>query len=194
VVRHFKVKKLLRFVADSPTPASSEEQLLLRGCLAQDRQAQYRLYQQYKTVMFSSALRILGDRALAQDALQEAFIDVFQGLSTFQQQSTLGAWIKTIVVRRALRTLRHEQRMEVYDQERHPEPLVAWHDNLTGEALDKAIGELPAGYRAVFCLVEVEGYSHREVAELLGTTEGTSKSQLHHAKRVLQRKLQYLYP
>jgi RNA polymerase sigma factor (sigma-70 family) len=194
VVRHFKVKKSLRFVANSPTPASSEEQLLLRGCLAQDRQAQYRLYQQYKTVMFSSALRIVGDRALAQDALQEAFIDVFQGLTTFQQQSTLGAWIKTIVVRRALRTLRHEQRMEVYDQERHPEPLVAWHDNLTGEALDKAIGELPAGYRAVFCLVEVEGYSHREVAELLGTTEGTSKSQLYHAKRVLQRKLQYLYP
>jgi RNA polymerase sigma factor (sigma-70 family) len=194
VVRHFKVKKSLRFVANSPTPASSEEQLLLRGCLAQDRQAQYRLYQQYKTAMFSSALRIVGDRALAQDALQEAFIDVFQGLTTFQQQSTLGAWIKTIVVRRALRTLRHEQRMEVYDQERHPEPLVAWHDNLTGEALDKAIGELPAGYRAVFCLVEVEGYSHREVAELLGTTEGTSKSQLYHAKRVLQRKLQYLYP
>jgi RNA polymerase sigma factor (sigma-70 family) len=194
VVRHFKVKKSLRFVANSLTPASSEEQLLLRGCLAQDRQAQYRLYQQYKTVMFSSALRIVGDRALAQDALQEAFIDVFQGLTTFQQQSTLGAWIKTIVVRRALRTLRHEQRMEVYDQERHPEPLVAWHDNLTGEALDKAIGELPAGYRAVFCLVEVEGYSHREVAELLGTTEGTSKSQLYHAKRVLQRKLQYLYP
>jgi RNA polymerase sigma factor (sigma-70 family) len=166
---------------------------MLRGCLAQDRQAQYRLYQQYKTAMFSSALRIVGDRALAQDALQEAFIDVFQNLATFKQQSTLGAWIKTIVVRRALRTLRHEQRMEVYDQERHPEPLVAWHDNLTGEALEKAIGELPAGYRAVFCLVEVEGYSHREVAELLGTSEGTSKSQLYHAKRVLQRKLHYLY-
>ncbi len=180
-------------MADSLPPPSSEEQHLLRGCLAQDRQAQYRLYQQYKTAMFSSALRILGDRALAQDALQEAFMDVFQSLTTFQQQSTLGAWIKTIVVRRALRTLRHEQRMEVYDQERHPEPLVAWHDSLTGEALDKAIGELPAGYRAVFCLVEVEGYSHREVAELLGTTEGTSKSQLYHAKRVLQRKLQHLY-
>jgi RNA polymerase sigma factor (sigma-70 family) len=191
--RHFRTKKLIRFVAYSPTPVSSEEQLLLRECLAQDRQAQYRLYQQYKTAMFSSALRILGDRALAQDALQEAFMDVFQGLATFQQQSTLGAWIKTIVVRRALRTLRHEQRTELYDQERHPEPLVAWHDNLTGEALDKAIGELPAGYRAVFCLVEVEGYSHREVAELLHTTEGTSKSQLYHAKRMLQRKLQYLY-
>jgi RNA polymerase sigma-70 factor (ECF subfamily) len=186
-------KKLLRFVTDSPIPLSTEEQHLLQGCLAQDRQAQYRLFQQYKTVMFSSALRILGDRALAQDALQEAFIDVFRGLTGFQQQSSLRSWIKTIVMRCALRILRHEQRMEIYDPERHPEPLVAWHDSLTGEALDKAIGELPTGYRAVFCLVEVEGYSHREVAELLGLSEGTSKSQLYHAKRVLQRKLQYLH-
>lgn len=182
-----------RFVSDSPPRLLSEEQHLLAGCLAQDRQAQFRLYQQYKTAMFSSALRILGDRALAQDALQEAFVDVFQGLSGFRQQSTLGAWIKIIVVRRALLTLRREQRMEVYDQERHPEPLVAWHDNLTGEALEKAIGELPAGYRAVFCLIEVEGYGHSEVAEMLGIAEGTSKSQLYHAKRLLQRKLQYLY-
>jgi RNA polymerase sigma factor (sigma-70 family) len=180
-------------VSDSPTLLSFDEQHLVRGCLAQDRQAQYRLYQRYKTAMFSSALRILGDRALAQDALQEAFVTIFQNLTSFQQQSALGAWIKTIVVRQALRTLRREQRMEVYDQERHPEPLVAWHDNLTGEALDKAIGELPAGYRAVFCLIEVEGYSHSEVAQLLSIAEGTSKSQLHHAKRLLQRKLQFLY-
>ncbi|MGY2130919.1 RNA polymerase sigma factor [Hymenobacter sp. HD11105] len=171
-----------------------EEQRLLTACLIQDRQAQYQLYQRYKTAMFSTALRMLGhNRELAQDALQEAFVEVFQHLSDFRQQSTLGAWIKTIVVRRALLTLRREHRMEVYDQDRHPEPLVAWHDSLTGEALDKAISELPAGYRAVFCLIEVEGYAHREVAELLDITEGTSKSQLYHAKRLLQRKLQYLY-
>ncbi|UYZ62062.1 RNA polymerase sigma factor [Hymenobacter weizhouensis] len=175
------------------SPLPLEEQHLLTGCLAQDRHAQYQLYQRYKSAMFSAALRILNDRDLAQDALQEAFVEVFQHLADFRQQSTLGAWIKTIVVRRALRTLRREQRMDVYDQERHPEPLVAWHDNLTGEALEKAIGELAAGYRAVFCLVEVEGYAHREVAELLGITEGTSKSQLYHAKRLLQRKLQHLY-
>lgn len=178
----------------SPSYLSAEEQQLLTGCLAQDRQAQRRLYQRYKTAMFSSAMRILGDdRGLAQDALQEAFVQVFQHLADFRQQSTLGAWIKVIVVRRALLILRREQRMEVYDQDRHPEPLVPWHDNLTGEALHKAINELSAGYRAVFCLVEVEGYTHREVAEMLNITEGTSKSQLYHAKRLLQRKLQYLY-
>ena len=182
---------LVRLVSDSPSPLAPEELRLLAGCLAHDRQAQYQLYQRYKTAMFSSALRIVGSRDLAQDALQDAFVEVFQGLAGFRQQSTLGAWIKTVVVRRALRTLRQEQRMEVYDAERHPEPVLAWHDNLTGEALDQAIGALPAGYRAVFCLVEVEGYAHREVAELLSISEGTSKSQLYHAKRILQRKLQY---
>ncbi|HEX8348594.1 MAG TPA: sigma-70 family RNA polymerase sigma factor, partial [Hymenobacter sp.] len=149
----------------APFQLPPDEQSLLTACLTQDRQAQYQLYQRYKTAMFSTALRMLGsNRELAQDTLQDAFVEVFQHLHDFRQQSTLGAWIKGIVVRRALRTIREQQRMEVaYDQEQHPEPLVPWHDNLTGEALDKAISELPAGYRAVFCLIEVEGYAHREV-------------------------------
>lgn len=171
----------------------SDEQQLLKGCLAQERLAQQQLYLRYKTAMFTCALRILGDQALAQDALQDAFVAVFQQLASFRQQSTLGAWVKRIVVLTSLTILRREQRMEVYDSERHPEPLVPWHDNLTGEALAQAIAELPAGYRAVFCLVEVEGYLHREVAELLNISEGTSKSQLHQAKRLLQVKLASLY-
>ncbi|WP_243651085.1 RNA polymerase sigma factor [Hymenobacter gummosus] len=171
----------------------SEEQLLLAGCRAQERAAQYKLYQRYKSAMFSSALRILGSRDLAQDALQESFVDVFRQIDNFRGEATLGSWIKTIVVRASLRILKREQRMEVYDADRHAEPLVAWHDNLTGEALEKAINELPAGYRAVFCLIEVEGYMHREVAEMLGISEGTSKSQLFHAKKLLQVKLHHLY-
>ncbi|MDO7847886.1 sigma-70 family RNA polymerase sigma factor [Hymenobacter sp. M29] len=176
-----------------PYTAATSEPELLAGCLAQHRPAQQQLYQRYKAAMFSCALRILRDADLAHDALQEAFVRVFRQLDTFRREPTLGAWIRTIVVRQALQLLRRESQMEVYDPLRHAEPLVAWHDGLTGEALDKAIGELPAGYRSVFCLVEVEGYSHREVAELLGVSEGTSKSQLYHAKRQLQVKLQYLY-
>ncbi|WP_035565186.1 RNA polymerase sigma factor [Hymenobacter sp. IS2118] len=177
---------------DLPSATASDD-LLLAGCLAQERAAQYQLYQRYKTAMYSSAFRILRDRDLAHDALQEAFVQVFRQLAAFRRESTLGAWIRTIVVRQALRQLRRENQMEVYDPLRHAEPQVAWHDGLTGEALDKAIGELPAGYRSVFCLVEVEGYAHREVAELLGISEGTSKSQLHFAKQQLKIKLQYLY-
>lgn len=191
-LRHF-TPKLLTVLPSTPFLPPPDEQQLLAGCLAHDRAAQHQLYQRYKTAMFSCALRILNDRALAQDALQDAFVAVFQQLAAFRQHSTLGAWIKRIVVQMALQTLRREQRMEVYDHERHPEPLVPWHDGLTGEALAQAIAELPAGYRAVFCLVEVEGYLHREVAELLSISEGTSKSQLHQAKRLLQTKLASLY-
>ena len=180
-------------MSTSPFSPPADEQQLLAGCLAHNRAAQQQLYQRYKTAMFSCALRILNSRDLAQDALQDAFVAVFQQLAAFRQHSTLGAWIKRIVVQMALQTLRREQRMEVYDQERHREPLVPWHDGLTGEALAQAIAELPAGYRAVFCLVEVEGYLHREVAELLSISEGTSKSQLHQAKRLLQTKLASLY-
>lgn len=176
-----------------PTPNASVERQLIEGCVAQDRAAQRQLYDRYKAVMYSSALRILNDRDLAHDALQEAFVDVFRSIAGLREQVTLGAWIRTIVVRRSLALLRRENRMEVYDQDKHPEPTVHWHDNLTGEALEKAIQELPAGYRSVFCLVEVEGYAHREVAEMLGVSEGTSKSQLFHAKRMLQVKLQHLY-
>ena len=174
------------------SPDATETQLLA-GCLAQERTAQFQLYQRYKTAMFSSALRILRDRDLAHDALQEGFVKVFQQLAAFRQEASLGAWIRTIIVRQALHLLRRESQLEVYDPLRHTEPQVAWHDSLTGEALDKAIGELPAGYRSVFCLIEVEGYSHREVAELLGISEGTSKSQLFRAKQQLQVKLKYLY-
>jgi RNA polymerase sigma-70 factor (ECF subfamily) len=191
-LRHFR-PKLLAVTIAPPSFLSPDEQQLLAGCLAHDRAAQHQLYQRYKTAMFSCALRILNDRALAQDALQDAFVAVFQQLAAFRQHSTLGAWIKRIVVQMALQTLRREQRMEVYDQERHREPLVPWQDGLTGEALAQAIAELPAGYRAVFCLIEVEGYLHREVAEMLSVSEGTSKSQLHQAKRLLQTKLASLY-
>lgn len=168
------------------------EQDLLAGCIRQDRLAQRQLYDRYKKAMFSCALRILNDRDLAQDALQDAFVDVFRNLVAFRQDAALGAWIRTIVVRRSLVILQREQRMEVYDQQRHPEPSISWHDNLTGELLEKAIQSLPTGYRTVFCLIEVEGYAHREVAELLSISEGTSKSQLYHAKRLLQGKLQEL--
>ena len=174
-------------------PIDPQEELLIRECLANDRLAQQRLYDRYKTAMYTTSYRILTDFEEASDALQEAFIQVFQGLPTFRQQSTLGAWIKTIVVRtslRRLKRLRFTEQLEegVYDG------VIEWQDGLTGEYLDKAIRELPEGYRSVFVMREVEGYTHKEVGEMLGISEGTSKSQLYRAKRSLQTKLKELMP
>ncbi len=166
-----------------------EEQRLLAGCLAQDRLAQKALYDRYKDAMFTLCQRVLVDPELAQDALQEAFVAIFNSLGAFRGESTLGAWIKTIVVRTAYRKLRKQGPLEEPLDPHMEGESIDWGDHLAAEHLEKAMAALPAGYRNVFVLIEVEGYAHKEVADLLGISVGTSKSQLYHAKRYLQRLL-----
>jgi RNA polymerase sigma-70 factor (ECF subfamily) len=138
--------------------------------------------------MYTLAYRMMNDTDLAADVLQEAFIQVFHDIHQFRGESTIGAWIKTIVVRNAIRKLKLESRWQPLDDQTNGEP-VEWPGEMLGEDLERAIMSLPAGYRSVFLLVEVEGYKHREVAEMLGISEGTSKSQLYHAKKQLQQTL-----
>lgn len=168
-----------------------DEQLLVEKCLKQDRLAQKRLYEKYKDAMYTLCYRITNDFELANDALQEGFIGVFKGLHHFRGTSTLGAWIKTIVVRTAIRKAKKQPFMESIDQAQLPE-MIDWGTSLDAEYLEKAIQSLPPGYRSVFVLIEVEGYAHKEVAEMLGISVGTSKSQLFYAKRLLQKKLKAL--
>lgn len=158
---------------------------LIQACLANNRLAQKQLYDRYCNAMYTLAYRITGDFESANDVLQEAFIKVFTHLSGFRQESTLGAWIKTIVVRTALSKLRKTVKEEPLDAN-YREEAVDWSHHLDIEYLEKAIQSLPEGYRAVFMLVEVEGYAHKEVAEMLGISIGTSKSQLFYAKKRLR--------
>jgi RNA polymerase sigma-70 factor (ECF subfamily) len=162
---------------------------LLQGCLRRDRAAQYALYHKYKDAMYTLLYRMLDDEDDAADALQEAFIEVFRSLTGYAGKSSLGAWIKTIVIRCGLARQRKMPACQPVDELEDDAPSVQWDENLTGEYLDRAIRQLPEGYRNVFLLVEVEGFSHREVSETLRIAEGTSKSQLYHAKRLLQRLL-----
>ncbi|MBV6653754.1 MAG: RNA polymerase sigma factor, partial [Mameliella sp.] len=124
----------------------------------------------------------------ANDVLQDAFIKVFKALPRFRRESTLGAWIKTIVVRTALSHIKREMKFESLEQNAREE-AIDWGHRLDVEYLEKAIQKLPGGYRAVFVLVEIEGYPHKEVAEMLGISVGTSKSQLYHAKKRLRESL-----
>lgn len=145
----------------------------------------------YCDAMYSTAYRITGSKESASDVLQEAFIKVFKNLGSFRMESSLGAWIKTIVVRTALKEVNTEP------QHNYPFPvddnlLVEMPAVFNGEVLEKAILSLPDGYRTVFLLVMVEGYAHREVAEMLHISEGTSKSQLYYAKRALQKEIKRL--
>jgi RNA polymerase sigma factor (sigma-70 family) len=164
---------------------STEEKQLIAACLENDRLAQKELYERYKRAMYTLAYRITGDFDLAADVLQDAFIQVFRYLEGFRQESTLGAWIKKIVVRTAVRAVKKRIHFEELDVV-GPERRVAWDHYLDADYLEKAIGLLPEGYRTVFTLVEVEGYAHKEVGELLGISEGTSKSQLFYAKKKLR--------
>lgn len=164
-----------------------EQNRLIKRCVRQDGLAQKLLYEQYKTAMFSTAYRLTNDWDLAHDVLQEAFIKVFQNLKSFKGKGTLGSWIKTIVVRSALR---ETSALHVHvDLEQHETRQVSFDDTLTGELLHELIGQLPERCRLVFVLIEVEGYSHKEVAEMTGVTVGTTKSQLHYAKRILRDRL-----
>ena len=158
---------------------------LIEKCLANERLAQKELYDRYKRAMFTTAFRITNDQELAADVLQEAFLKVFKALSSFRKESTLGAWIKTIVVRTALSKIRKRVQTESLE-DHHTEGMIDWGDFLSAEYLEKAIKSLPSGYRSVFLLIEVEGYSHKEVAEMLGISVGTSKSQLFYAKKKLR--------
>jgi len=174
-----------------PLALRMTESELIEGALRGDRLVQKALYEQYKDAMFTTAYRITNDFDLAEDVLQEAFVKVFSHLQSFRRESTLGAWIKTIVVRTALSKLKRQPAFEPFENHFGRE-VVDWGDYLQAEYLEQAIQSLPAGYRTVFVLIEVEGYAHKEVAEMLGISEGTSKSQLYYAKKRLQEKLKHL--
>jgi RNA polymerase sigma-70 factor (ECF subfamily) len=163
------------------------ESQLLDACRQQHRNAQKMLYDRYAKAMYSTAYRILGDFDLAAEATQDGFLQVFRHIEQFEPRSTLCSWIKTIVIRAAISTLRRQKMAFEPLQEWHhteqpdPEPAV-----LEAEYLEKAILQLPNGCRAVFLLAEVEGYAHKEIAALLQISEGTSKSQLWQAKKRLR--------
>jgi RNA polymerase sigma factor (sigma-70 family) len=165
------------------------EKKLVDRCLNNDRLAQKELYDKYRCAMYSTAVRLLNNNFDdASDVLQEAFIEIFRDLASFKYISTLGAWIKTIVVRKALLKLRSNKSFEPIT----PEALnqtIEWRDCFTAEYLGKAIQGLPEGTRTIFLLVAVEGLKHKEVAEMLNISEGTSKSQLNYAKVLLKQKL-----
>ena len=164
------------------------ENELIEACLKSNRFAQRTLYDRYKKAMYTFAYRLTGDFDDANDVLQAAFLEVFKNLSNFRKDSSLGAWIKTIVARKAYQKFRKVKFLEIREDFNDSE-LIIWDQQMNGEYLEKAILDLPDGFRTVFVMIEIEGFTHKEVGELLGIAEGTSKSQLFHAKKRLKETL-----
>ncbi|MBI1307587.1 MAG: sigma-70 family RNA polymerase sigma factor [Bacteroidetes bacterium] len=163
------------------------EQDLIRACIDGERRAQKTLYLQYSRAMYTLAYRITGDEDMAHDALQEAFLEIFRDLKTFRASSTLGAWMKTIVVRKSVKKFRFEQQFETIDD--NSEEYAIPYQEFASSALEREIQNLPEGCRTVFTLFEIEGYKHKEIAEMLNITPSTSRTQLLHAKKILRKKL-----
>lgn len=164
----------------------------MRRCLAGEELAQRQLYDRYVGAMFHTVLRLTANQQDAEDVTQEVFVKVFEKLDTYRGESTLGAWIKRIAVNTTLNFLRQANRLKTVALESQnlppeAEPAVdetAWAHDI--RRIHEAMGELPEGCRLVFNLHLLEGYRHQDVAQLLGITESTSKTQYMRAKRLLR--------
>lgn len=162
---------------------------IIEGCNQQKRESQKELYDLYCDAMFTIAFRIVNNSDDAHDVLQETFIEVFTHINSFRNESSIGAWIKVILVRKSLKKLKELKFVDNFGENGVEIPLD-YLDDLSGEYVEQLILSLPEGFRTVFLLFEVEGYSHQEIAEMLNISQNTSKSQLSRAKKALRMKIQ----
>lgn len=166
---------------------------LIKDCIKGDRQAQSTLYAMYVPRMFQVCLRYSKSREEAEDILQEGFLKTFQFLHQFKNEGSLEGWIRKIMINCALQRLRTRSTLApVFNIESYKEQLVfdvSVESHLSSKELLKLVMSLPPAYNAVFNLYVFEGYKHREIAEMLGISEGTSKSNLSDARTYLQKLL-----
>ena len=167
---------------------------IVEACKRGDRKAQFELYKLYSKAMYNICLRMLGMAENAEDALQNAFVDVFTKLDSFRHESTIGAWIKRIVVNNCINYMK-KRRLEFAEMNENlhyiaDDDAIVSEEVLQVDIIQKAIQQLPDGYRVVFTLYAMEGYDHEEIGEILGVTEATSKSQYSRAKARLRDMLQ----
>lgn len=152
-----------------------------------DQAAAKALYHQYAPAMYNICLRMVQHPQEAEDLLQEAFIQVFEHLNRFRGESTLGAWIKSIVVNKCLNHLKKRRLPVVFEPvDDVAEPEATCDEDAfkgTVELIREAISQLPDGYRIVLSLYLFEGYSHRDIARFLNITESTAKTQYMRAKQ-----------
>lgn len=159
---------------------------LVQACKRNDRSAQEELYRLYSGAMYNVSYRILQSREEAEDVLQESFLDAFTSIQTFRGEASFGSWLKRIVVNRSINeTKKRKVHFGELKSDVAEEPEESQHDlpDCTIDDVKKAMEKLPDGFRIVFSLYMFEDWSHRDIAEKLGITESTSKSQLNRAKK-----------
>ena len=185
--------KIDTYLADN---SMLSEEDIIAGCKKGKRKAQHELYSRYSGSMYGVALRYSRNKSEAEDVLQEAFIRIFKYIKNFEgrNEGSLSAWIKTIVINTTLsynrNNKKHHYTEDVDDVQVGENPVFDISSD--GDTDDrkskvmKAMQQLPVGYRTVFNLYSLEGYTHKEIAEILDISENTSKSQLSKARKYLR--------
>jgi RNA polymerase sigma factor (sigma-70 family) len=171
------------------SPGQDHEELIAR-CRDGDQGAFKMLYYLYAKAMYNVSYRITGTEEDAQDVLQESFISAYKNLSHYRGDASFGSWLKRIVINRSINVLR-TRRNDLLSDDGLADVAIeeaneGYKEELTVERVRRAIMELPDGYRSVLSMYLLEGYDHQEIAEILGITESTSKSQLNRAKTKLK--------
>ncbi|WP_241507283.1 RNA polymerase sigma factor [Aquimarina sediminis] len=153
-----------------------------------NRNSQYQLYELYVDAMYNISMRMLGIKEDAEDVVQESFIEAFKNIKSFRYESTFGSWLKRIVINKSINHLKLKKipitpldQHEYHISEEVNDPVVSNDIN----KIKDGIKILPNGYRQIISLYLIEGYDHIEIAEILGITTSTSKSQYHRAKKKL---------
>lgn len=174
----------------SSVPYATDEQLAAAGA-AGDRQAQRVLYERFRLPLYRLCLRYARDPQEAEDFLHDGLLRVFRDLGQYRGQGALGGWVRRVVLNTVLQTLRRRPTFlpaeALPDAAPDTEPEPDYLDGFAAERIYELIRELPTGYRTVFNLFYLEGFSHLQIAQELDMSEGASKSQLYKAKRHLRK-------
>jgi len=164
---------------------------VIESCKKGDVRAQYQLYSLYNRAMYNICYRMTGQQEEAEDMLQESFTYAFKKLGSFRFESSFGAWLKRIVVNTCINHLK-KRKVDLVYTEKHNDPPpdndpVDYEEiQFRVEQVNRAVEKLPEGYRIVFSLYLLEGYDHKEISEILGVSESTSKSQFLRAKQKIK--------
>ena len=171
---------------------NSSETDLIQGCIAGERKMQEELYNRFSPKMYAVCLRYAGNGDDAQDILQDGFIKIYKNLARFRSEGSFEGWIRRIFVNTSIEHLRRKTYLKPISEKEEniiPYKEKSVLDKLGEKDIMNLIKELSPGYRTVFNLYVVEGYTHKEIGDILGISEGTSKSQLARARMILQDKV-----
>jgi RNA polymerase sigma-70 factor (ECF subfamily) len=170
-----------------------EETKIIKLAAENNRQAQQQIYSRFSSKMLSVCRQYIKDIQLAEDVMITAFMKVFTNLSKFEHKGSFEGWIRRIMVNECISYLRVQKKVKFAEDEFFVEEGFNEIDSqFTVEQIQYLIDSLPDGYKMVFNLYAIEGYKHNEIAKMLGINEGTSKSQLSHARKMLQTQITIL--